>query len=522
MRFETSRRMIVLLSVGTFLCAALLLSAHVYARELFVFRDTAASPLGIDADTVSSVSNAVSAIATFESVIQGLSDQQRSDPYILDELARLAEWLIRQSSSVNITPERPLTIGLVRQQALEVLPTARTMELLAEVHNINFLRELRTGASFYFEGDASAVFDGGMSAVGMEQITLKTDFAYLTIDVVDTTDPVELALSISMDALPLSDGALALVVRYWSIGASAFLIVAWLVIMLVAKKKIQWWLPAVLCVAIVTVNLSISGLPSPAVITQPADGSKLFVSMYGVESAVLSILTDEPRPNELVMFQELNRPMASKHNSVTHTIDARIYEGGVFSLSISPVHFLDILDKSEEMQLAIHMLTARGLMAAQSDTSFLPDREITRAEFLAVILNLLNLVDEDAVNPFPDVMHGDWFYSVAASAYSEGIIIGFEDGTFRGNSTMSKEEMVVIAANTLISAMGYKTVMNVTVLAERFRDAEQIPWQVEGNVALAATANIIPLRYDGMFAPGSAMTRGDAAVMLFRLFMRLW
>lgn len=34
--------------------------------------------------------------------------------------------------------------------------------------------------------------------------------------------------------------------------------------------------------------------------------------------------------------------------------------------------------------------------------------------------------------------------------------------------------------------------------------------------------NLIVLRKDGKFAPGSAMTRGEAAVVLYRMFKKIW
>ena len=64
---------------------------------------------------------------------------------------------------------------------------------------------------------------------------------------------------------------LALVIQYWSIAASSFLILLWVAAMLIAKKKIPWWIPAVLCVAMLTANFVLEGIP------QPVMASRLFM-----------------------------------------------------------------------------------------------------------------------------------------------------------------------------------------------------------------------------------------------------
>jgi hypothetical protein len=160
-------------------------------------------------------------------------------------------------------------------------------------------------------------------------------------------------------------------------------------------------------------------------------------------------------------------------------------------------------------------------MDGADEREFLPDREITRAEFLSVVLRVMNLIDEEAESGFPDVLRSDWFYTVAASAGKERLISGYEDGTFRGNTPIQKIQMVTIAANALQRMMSYTAVDDADEVLNAYADGEKIANWARAGVALATRAGIVPERADGAFDGGGVMTRGDAAVMLYRMFMKI-
>ena len=65
------------------------------------------------------------------------------------------------------------------------------------------------------------------------------------------------------------------------------------------------------------------------------------------------------------------------------------------------------------------------------DGLFRPDRLVTRAEFTAMVVNIFKEEKEVEGNNFKDVNKDDWFYNAVSYAASEGLIAGYEDGTFR-------------------------------------------------------------------------------------------
>jgi hypothetical protein len=54
-----------------------------------------------------------------------------------------------------------------------------------------------------------------------------------------------------------------------------------------------------------------------------------------------------------------------------------------------------------------------------------------------------------AANPFSDVPAGHWAYAAVAELASEGVVTGYPDGTFKGDTTMTRYEMAQIVAKAL-------------------------------------------------------------------------
>lgn len=96
---------------------------------------------------------------------------------------------------------------------------------------------------------------------------------------------------------------------------------------------------------------------------------------------------------------------------------------------------------------AVSTLANVGAISGYSDGTFRPNQEITRAEFVTI---LTGIYGEDTTKgmPFSDVGHS-WCYDAVATAYANGWVSGYSDGTFRPNQTITRAEAVVILNNVL-------------------------------------------------------------------------
>lgn len=132
----------------------------------------------------------------------------------------------------------------------------------------------------------------------------------------------------------------------------------------------------------------------------------------------------------------------------------------------------------------------------------------------------LGKLNPKATADFTDVTKKDWYYSAAASSQQHGIIKGFEDNTFRGTTSINKIQIVAVASRVLISEMKYKMPSDISSYLSKYSDG--IAKWAQSEVALATKENLVVYRTDGTFSGDKTMTRGDAAIIIYRLFQRIW
>ncbi len=214
--------------------------------------------------------------------------------------------------------------------------------------------------------------------------------------------------------------------------------------------------------------------------------------------------------------------VGGKYNPITDELTAKIDKSGFYSIIENEKSFNDIKEKSAEMQEAIKLLASKGIINGTSETEFSPDKSISRAEVAAIILRTLSKLDENADGGFSDVTKSNWFYGTAGSAKNAGIINGYEDNTFRGNVVIPKVQIVSVSGRVLKNEMGYYDVSDIEKALGGYGDRSDIAKWAEGDVALATDANMVIKRTDGLFGGTAEMTRGDAAIILKRLFDKVW
>ncbi len=163
-------------------------------------------------------------------------------------------------------------------------------------------------------------------------------------------------------------------------------------------------------------------------------------------------------------------------------------------------------------QAEIDALMETGVVRGYEDGSFRPDDPITRAEFVSLLNRAAGLQASGESAGFTDVQPGDWFAGDAALAAAVGTITGFEDGTFRPGSPITRQEVAVILARALDLGGGQRLT---------FRDPFSIsPWAAEG-VAATAAAGFMKGYPDGTFGGSRPVTRAEAAALVQRAQPRM-
>ncbi len=95
-------------------------------------------------------------------------------------------------------------------------------------------------------------------------------------------------------------------------------------------------------------------------------------------------------------------------------------------------------------------LYARNIVSGCDDeANYCPDKEITRAELLKIVMNLYGVnLQSDLNNPFIDLDENHWAYKYILNAYDAKIIKGYEDKTFKADNNINRAEAMKIILNT--------------------------------------------------------------------------
>ena len=163
-------------------------------------------------------------------------------------------------------------------------------------------------------------------------------------------------------------------------------------------------------------------------------------------------------------------------------------------------------------QADIEEMAERGIVSGVTETTFEPDRDITRAEFATLMAKALNL-PLDASAAFEDVRGDEWYVSYVNAAAEAGLIIGY-DGYFRPDEVITREEMavIVVKAGTLLGKALEERGGN-----DRFVDKDDIASWANESVDIAASNGLISGMTPDRFAPHENTTRAQAVSVIKRL-----
>lgn len=150
----------------------------------------------------------------------------------------------------------------------------------------------------------------------------------------------------------------------------------------------------------------------------------------------------------------------------------------------------------------------KGYISGYEDSTFRPDKIVTRAEFSKMINTAVGLTKTESIT-FKDIKTTDWFYNEVRKAVSAGYVSGYSDGAFLPNNVISRQEAAVILSRITLP------VSDVSVSADKFADADKI-----GDWAVDAIEQMLEKKYfsgddNNRFLPQDGLTRGQAAKIIY-------
>ncbi|MNO29393.1 Endo-1,4-beta-xylanase A precursor [compost metagenome] len=191
-----------------------------------------------------------------------------------------------------------------------------------------------------------------------------------------------------------------------------------------------------------------------------------------------------------------------------------------YAIVSHPVEFKDMA--GHWAKNAVNDLGARLVVSGSGNGFFLPGREMTRAEFAAVLVRGLGLQAAGSTTPFTDVSSSDWYSSAVQTASRYQLITGFEDGSFRPEDSITREQAMTMMAQAmrLTGLSAGNTGSGAAELLRGFTDADEASAWAAGSIAASLQAGLISGRSGTQLAPQSPVTRAEVAVMLQRLLQK--
>ncbi|WP_235533064.1 S-layer homology domain-containing protein [Paenibacillus sp. Leaf72] len=171
---------------------------------------------------------------------------------------------------------------------------------------------------------------------------------------------------------------------------------------------------------------------------------------------------------------------------------------------------------------AVNDMGSRMIIEGNENGLFNPNRDISRAEFAAVIVRGLGLRLENGAASFSDVSASDWYSSAIHTAYAYHLIDGFEDGTFRPNDKITREQAMVIIAKAMtltnLKAQLANEAAAQTLLP--YKDAANAAEWAKNGIADSVLAGIVSGRTSAELAPKAFITRAEVAAIMQRLLQK--
>lgn len=163
---------------------------------------------------------------------------------------------------------------------------------------------------------------------------------------------------------------------------------------------------------------------------------------------------------------------------------------------------------------AIDYVVSRGLLTGSSDTTFSPNKAITRG-MLATALGRLANVDTNLykVSSFTDVKTESTYQPYIEWAYKKGILQGIGGGEFAPDRTVTREEVAIIFVN-YAKVTGYT--LPITRKLNTFADYSSIGRSYQAAVKTLQQAGILMGGSENAFNPQAIATRGEVSTMLYR------
>ncbi len=178
--------------------------------------------------------------------------------------------------------------------------------------------------------------------------------------------------------------------------------------------------------------------------------------------------------------------------------------------------FTDLV-QTEWARTAVETLAKEGVINGKGNGKFAPNDNVTREEFVKMLILAFGLEAEGADVTFADADPNAWYYKYIVSGVKQGVVNGISAEQFGIGQKITRQDMaaLIYRAAVLDGTVAFYHAHDI-----KFSDEAKISDYAKEPVLKLAEANYLNGMGDGTFAPLANCTRAEAAVALYNVLYK--
>ncbi|MNC31189.1 Endo-1,4-beta-xylanase A precursor [compost metagenome] len=176
------------------------------------------------------------------------------------------------------------------------------------------------------------------------------------------------------------------------------------------------------------------------------------------------------------------KPVRGGYDAATGTVNFQTTHFSNYAVGYNEVKFNDVSSENWYSD-AVDYLAARGIANGVGGSTFAPEKNVTRADFLMMVMNAYGIGTDTAITDnFLDA--GNKYYTgYLGTARKLGLVSGVDGNKFMPEAMISREDMSVILYNILKqldelptgkNGKGYENFVDAAVVAGYAKDAMKL------------------------------------------------
>ena len=202
------------------------------------------------------------------------------------------------------------------------------------------------------------------------------------------------------------------------------------------------------------------------------------------------------------------KPDDNKDDETTKPDDNKDNEVVIPPVDVVTPSFTDV-NEGDWFFEYVEALLKKGIVSGDGSGKFSPTDNVTREQFLKMLVEAADIDAEEAENIFADVADDAWYTPYVLKAKNFGIVNGVSDTEFGIGSNITRQDMAVMITRTFenldIEISGNDT--------EDFADADKVSSYAKESVAFMKSIGLIE-GYNNEYRPLDNLTRAEASKVI--------